>query len=89
MFMILKHYHAYSHCTDIHDFISRWAPQSENETEAYVQHVANIMHKEYTDYLAIPAELPALVYAICWHELGQPYITLEQCRKAQQLAVTC
>ena len=65
---ILRHYQSVG-ITTIRAMISRWAPPSENNTEAYIQAVS--------DYCAIAATailpdsaLPAMLKAITIHENG-------------------
>lgn len=54
--------------------IGRWAPQSENDTGAYVAAVARALGVKPTDKLDVPRRMPALVAAITLHENGvQPY----------------
>lgn len=56
--------------------VSRWAPGNENNTEAYISHVAALMQRGPRDVLDLHAyaDLRPLVEAIITHELsGQPY----------------
>lgn len=56
--------------------VSRWAPGNENNTEAYIAHVASLMERGPRDVLDLHtyADLRPLVEAIITHELGgQPY----------------
>ena len=57
----------------IREVLSRWAPDSENNTESYIQAVANEM--QVSDRVALqPNDYPALIKAIIRHENGvQPY----------------
>lgn len=59
----------------VQGIISRWAPPNENDTAAYVQHVAVKMDVGETQPLAFTkTQLLALVAAIINHENGQqPY----------------
>jgi hypothetical protein len=60
----------------IRGIVSRWAPGNENNTEAYIAHVARLMdrHPRATLDLHAHADLRPLVEAIITHELGgQPY----------------
>ncbi len=53
--------------------ISRWAPPSENDTDAYIRAVVNDTGVDATDTVG-PADIPALTAAIIRHENGlQPY----------------
>ena len=62
--------------TRIRDFIARWAPPVENDTEAYIRAVSAATNRATTDFYDVtdPAALAALVAAIIRHENGvQPY----------------
>lgn len=60
----------------IRRIIDRWAPPVENETSAYVRHVAQLTGRGADEVLDLHthADLRALVVAVITHELGgQPY----------------
>lgn len=58
----------------VRQIISRWAPPSENNTEAYVFAVSSQLGVHPDAPLNFPADLPQLVEAIIRHENGsQPY----------------
>src|SRR6266850_7076468 len=58
----------------IRQYISTWAPPSENNTEAYVQSVVNRVGISADVEVALDDVLPQLVEAITQHENGeQPY----------------
>lgn len=60
----------------IHQVISRWAPGAENDTAAYVRHVAQLTGFGANDVLDLHtyAHLRPMVEAVITHELGgQPY----------------
>lgn len=60
----------------IRQIIGRWAPGSENDTAAYVRHVAELTGRSPTEALDMHShgDLRPLVVAIITHELGsQPY----------------
>jgi hypothetical protein len=75
--LLLTTYQDRHNCRTIRQFIQRWAPSSENNTEAYVAQVARHMKVENGDYILDIHEyedLRPLVEAIIAHELGgQPY----------------
>jgi len=59
------------HCVE--DWIGRWAPPAENDTDAYVADVCARTHwrpEEYVD-LHVPGNLIALTSAIAHHETGE------------------
>ncbi len=57
----------------VHAIIDRWAPPSENNTGAYVNHVANVLGVgiDASIDVADPATLEALTRAIIEHENGR------------------
>lgn len=50
--------------------ITRWAPAVENDTAAYVAHVARVLGVPADARLDVRAQLPALAQAIALHENG-------------------
>ena len=66
-FMLLtRNYYAVHHLHTIRQIISRWAPpQDNNNTEAYVERVAQLMHYNPDRTLGIPSVEPAR-----WMQLG-------------------
>ena len=66
-FMLLtRNYYAVHHLHTIRQIISRWAPpQDNNNTEAYVERVARLMHYHPDRTLGIPS-----VEAARWMQLG-------------------
>ncbi|MBL1277447.1 MAG: hypothetical protein COB30_015305 [Ectothiorhodospiraceae bacterium] len=58
----------------VRGIISRWAPSSENNTEAYIFVVANALNVHPDGPLDMRSAMPELVAAIVKHENGaQPY----------------
>lgn len=58
----------------VRGIISRWAPSSENNTEAYIFVVANALNVDPDGPLDMRSVMPDLVAAIVKHENGtQPY----------------
>lgn len=57
----------------VRGFINRWAPSSENNTDAYVRAVSKRMGVKETEALDITdrSTLAKLVGAIIWHENGR------------------
>lgn len=62
----------------ISGIISRWAPDNENDTAAYIDAVAKACGVEPFQVLDVAAMLPSLVRAIIAHENGQQPYTDEQ-----------
>ncbi len=70
---ILNTYRRAYGLTTIHGIISRWAPDTENDTSSYVQHVADLLGVPPTAHLDENRD-PDLIAAIILHENGeQPY----------------
>lgn len=58
----------------IEKIISRWAPRTENDTDAYIYAVSSALGKKSTEKLNFQTDLPGLVAAIIQHENGNnPY----------------
>lgn len=60
----------------VREIINRWAPASENDTAAYIAHLAQLTHKPAETVLDLHdfADLRALVVGIVTHECGgNPY----------------
>lgn len=76
MAKLLRAYQKYHACGTVRAIINRWAPPNENDTGAYVQHVADmigVMPDDPIDVTDRRVMLP-LVAAIIEHENGeQPY----------------
>lgn len=71
--LLLNYYYKYGLNT-VDDIISRYAPDSENNTAAYVGSVANELGVFSWFGMAVDRRLPDLVKAIIKHENGvQPY----------------
>jgi len=71
--ILLKYRTSYGLNT-IRGIITRWAPPSENNTAAYINHVCKVTELGPDDALNYPDDLPGLVSAIILHENGtQPY----------------
>lgn len=73
MAKILLHYQSVGINT-IKACINRWAPPSENLTDAYVDAVAKACHLDPIDVIKLSDIMPDLIKAIIFHENGeQPY----------------
>jgi hypothetical protein len=74
LFRTLRTYFDHYNLRTARGIIERWAPPTENNTEAYVQAVAAAMRVAPNQPLDIPTHFPALMKAIIAHENGrQPY----------------
>lgn len=74
--MLLTTYQDRHGLRTIKGIVSRWAPGNENDTGAYINHVARLMKRRHDDDLDLHTfeDLRPLVEAIIAHELGgQPY----------------
>ena len=75
--MLLTTYQDRHNCRTIRQFIQRWAPSNENNTDAYVSAVARHMKVESGSYIVDThkyEDMRPLTEAIITHELGgQPY----------------
>lgn len=72
---VLLTYQAKHGLTTLRQMIGRWAPESENDTEAYLDHVCHFCCAAPDNpYTLTPSRLTSLVAAIIKHENGvQPY----------------
>lgn len=73
---VLLSYQDRHRLTTVRGIISRWAPESENDTESYIGMVTARMSVGPSDELDLHtySDLEPLVRAIIWHECGsQPY----------------
>ena len=73
---ILNAYYAKHKLNTIQGIISRWAPPEENDTDAYVHSVANVVGVDKDEHLLVStyAVMLPLVKGIILHENGsQPY----------------
>lgn len=74
MGVILLNYQRKHGLKTIRQIITRWAPPSENDTDAYVTHVADRLGVRPDEVVDVARVLPALVACIIRHENGQhPY----------------
>ncbi len=65
----------------VRKIVETWAPATENDTEAYIEHVCRITAFPHNLPLRLrysPADLGALIEAMAWHECGVqlPYAPL-------------
>lgn len=72
----LMTYQREHHCRTIRDIVHRWAPPNENDTEAYIEHVARLVGVPATAPIDVTNSdvMRPLVQAIIVHENSQqPY----------------
>lgn len=69
---LLTYYRKHQRDT-VRKIINRWAPNNENDTEAYVSHVASLLSVQPDDAISpeVPHTLQVLVKAIITHENGR------------------
>ena len=73
---LLKNYQSRYGLKTIHEIINRWAPPSENDTGAYVEHVARMAHVNPDAEITITELIRPIVIAVIKHENGyNPYST--------------
>lgn len=71
---LLKNYQARYGLNTVRQIINRWAPPSENETGAYVDHVARVVGVHPDKAINVTDKIVPMVTAIIKHENGvQPY----------------
>ncbi len=71
LYIVLYAYIEKHKCNNIHKIISRWAPESENDTKAYIEYVCDYMDMFALVYLPIwGAEMYVLGLAIAAYESG-------------------
>jgi len=73
---VLANYQRYDYCRTVSDFIRRWAPPSENDTDAYILAVCHRIGLVPDGRLDVTNEgqMVAMIKAIVLHENGvQPY----------------
>jgi len=74
MARVLKNYRDRYGLDTVEEIISRWAPPTENNTQAYIDAVSRALAVAPDDPLDLDRVLPELVAAIIRHENGiQPY----------------
>jgi len=73
MARVINNYREKHFLVTIRQIVERWAPDSENNTESYVQSVAGRSGVDANAYIE-PENLPAIMAAMIHHENGQqPY----------------
>jgi len=71
---ILLNYQSRYGINTVRGIIDRWAPPVENDTEAYIEHVADDLRVGIDEPIVIADNLVGLIKAIIYHENGiNPY----------------
>ena len=74
MARVLMNYQRRYGIETVRGIINRWAPPVENDTDAYVDHVAQVVGVDPDEALVVAEVLPRLIPVIIKHENGQmPY----------------
>ena len=82
----LFNYNRFYGISTVAGIINRYAPDSENNTAAYVDHVSSRLGVSPSDRLELDSVMPELVAAIINHENGQQPYTREQIEAGISLA---
>lgn len=72
-------YHKKYHCTSVRQIITRWAPPTENNTAAYMKHVASAIGKDIDETIPFdldPTYYLAIAKVIARHENGIDAMTI-------------
>jgi hypothetical protein len=85
---ILTNYCKLDGLSTLRDYINRWAPSSENDTNSYLNAVCQACNSDPDDSYDVtdPAKLGVLVSAIIQHENGQQPYSQELIESSIQLA---
>lgn len=70
----------------VNGIINRWAPPNENNSEAYVNHVASLCNVQPNDLINVEFYLAKLIRAIIQHENGEVIYTDQQIQAGIDLA---
>lgn len=74
MARVLKNYSARYGLDTVREIVTRWAPPTENDTEAYIAAVTSRLNLDPNVPMNVTANLPKLIAAIIQQENGQnPY----------------
>lgn len=79
-------YHEDHGCENLRDYIGRWAPPTENDTTAYIMHVAKSLDVDPNKALDIHALACPIIAAIIRYENGEQPYTLDQIRRGITLS---
>ena len=82
---ILMHYSSEGIHT-VRGIINRWAPSSENNTDAYIKTVCDWLHCNADEPIFVSVVMPNLIAAIIHHENGEQPYTVAEIEEAIHLA---
>lgn len=74
--ILLKNYNEIHGLNTVQAIISKYAPSNENNTKAYIKHVAKKLNVREDEHISVRDKLSELIAAIITHENGyNPYST--------------
>ncbi|WP_300674087.1 hypothetical protein [Desulfoluna sp.] len=85
---ILINYQRRYDLSTVREIIHRWAPPVENDTDAYVAHVAEAVGVDPDEAIVVAETLSKLIPAIIQHENGQMPYSDEQIAAGIKMATT-
>ena len=85
MARIIGNYQRMHLLVTIRQIIERWAPPNENNTQSYIESVANRSGIDADTYIE-PEDLPALMAAMIYHENGQQPYSMELIEEGVSIA---
>ncbi|VVS91067.1 structural protein [Desulfoluna spongiiphila] len=88
MARVLTNYQRRHGIKTVRGIITRWAPPSENDTAAYVDHVAQVLGVDPDEPLVVTEVLPRLISVIIKHENGQMPYSDDQIATGIRMATT-
>ena len=88
MARVLTNYQRRHGIKTVRGIITRWAPPKENDTDAYVDHVAQVVGVDPDEPLVVIEVLPRLIPVIIKHENGQMPYSDDQIATGIRMATT-
>ena len=88
MARVLMNYQRRYGIETVRGIINRWAPPVENDTDAYVDHVAHVVGVDPDEALVVAEVLPRLIPVIIKHENGQMPYSDDQIATGIRMATT-
>ena len=84
-FHLMNTYHIKDGCNRLFEYMTRYAPEGENDLEAYVKDISQRNGWPETYLLSVPFDFPRLLWAIFMHENGKEYVKISDIRDAVQI----
>lgn len=84
---VLTNYQRLHGINTVRGLINRWAPSHENNTTAYMQHVADYLGVGVDEPINVIEHLPNLLAVITQHENGQQPYSVAEITRGIQMAV--